>query len=372
MIGADFSDLKRRGGLISADVLDAWFPPSPRVTAALSQSIEWMARTSPPANSEGMLAQIADARGVGIDNLVAGGGSSDLIFLALRHWLDVNSRVLLLDPTYGEYQHVLGNVIGCQIRRLIVRREENYQITPAAWENATRQPLDMVVLVNPNSPTGAFTRRSRLESWLSQLRPETRVWIDETYIDYAGAAESMERFAANSDEVVVCKSMSKVYALSGLRAGYLCGPTRLIAPLREISPPWAVSLPAQIAVVEALKDPDYYAARYRETHALRQKLAADLRVRTGADVVEGAANFVLAHLPPSGPDAAAVVSVCASAGVYLRDAGGMGTALGSHALRIAVKSAEQNLRVVDAISTALKHPYRTAQIFEPDRITSLP
>jgi histidinol-phosphate/aromatic aminotransferase/cobyric acid decarboxylase-like protein len=312
-----------------------------------------------------MLAAISDARGVPPDNLVAGGGSSDLIFLALRHWLGAGSRVLLLDPTYGEYSHVLENVIGCQVRRLTVRRQDNYEITAAAWEKALRQQFDIVVLVNPNSPTGAMVNRARLESWLAQIGPETRVWVDETYIDYAGASESVERFAANSENVVVCKSMSKVYALSGLRVGYLCGPARLIAGLRRISPPWAVGLAGQLAAIEALKDPQYYAERYLETHALRHELAAGLRARIGADVVEGAANFVLAHLPPAGPDAAAVVLVCASAGIYLRDAGGMGTGMGSHVLRIAVKSAEQNARVVQAIATALEHPYRRMQTFQP-------
>jgi histidinol-phosphate/aromatic aminotransferase/cobyric acid decarboxylase-like protein len=182
------------------------------------------------------------------------------------------------------------------------------------------------------------------------------VWVDETYIDFAGPGVSVEQFAAASENVVVCKSMSKAYALSGLRAAYLCGPQEIIAELRRISPPWAVSLPAQIAAVQALKDPNYYAQRYQLTHELREKLAQAIASRTGADVIPGVANFLLAHLPPDGPDAAAVVAVCKRSGIYLRDAGGMGTRLGSHALRIAVRSEPENLRVVEAIVAALENP----------------
>ena len=82
---------------------------------------------------------------------------------------------------------------------------------------------DLVVLVNPNSPTGQFIPREKLEALLRSVPAKTRVWVDETYIEYAGTKESMERFAAGSENVIVCKSMSKVYALSGARVAYLCG-----------------------------------------------------------------------------------------------------------------------------------------------------
>jgi hypothetical protein len=154
-IGADFSNLARRQEIISADVLDAWFAPAPGVIAALSGSIEWISRTSPPTQCEGMISAIARARGIHATAVMAGGGSSDLIFLALRHWLTPQSRVLLLDPTYGEYAHVLHHVIRCQdVRRLAVARENGYEITEAALDEAARGRFDLIVLVNPNSPTG--------------------------------------------------------------------------------------------------------------------------------------------------------------------------------------------------------------------------
>ena len=63
---------------------------------------------------------------------------------------------------------------------------------------------------------------------IRRASPETLFWIDETYVDYVDKSESIERFASESENVVVCKSMSKVYALSGLRVGYLCGPSSMI------------------------------------------------------------------------------------------------------------------------------------------------
>src|SRR3954465_3465127 len=105
-----------------------------------------------------------------------------------------------------------------------------------------------------------------------------------TYIEYAGTKESMERFAVGSENVLVCKSMSKVYALSGARVAYLCGGAHQLEELRAITPPWVVSLPAQVAAVKALGDPEYYAARYAETALLRQHLSEQLE-RLGWDVL---------------------------------------------------------------------------------------
>ena len=127
-IGPEFDHLERRHEIINADVLDAWFPPSPKVIAALTEDLPWLLRTSPPTQCEGMARVIARTRGFPVACVLPGAGSSDLIFLAFRHWLNPASRVLILDPTYGEYAHVLEKVVGCRVDRLALVREDNYRV----------------------------------------------------------------------------------------------------------------------------------------------------------------------------------------------------------------------------------------------------
>lgn len=352
-IGTEFDHLERWHQIINADVLDAWFPPSPRVLAALQKDLPWLLRTSPPTNCEGLQRVIARTRAVATENILPGGGSSDLIFLALRHWLTPSSRVLILDPMYGEYAHVLEKVIRCHVDRFTLSSEDNYRINLGDLEKQIQHDYDLVVLVNPNSPTGQFVPRTEMEFFLRRL-PTTRVWVDETYIEYAGANESLERFAASSSNVVVCKSMSKIYALSGARAAYLCGPARVVEELRAITPPWAVSLPAQVAAVAALQDTDYYAQRWTETHELREQLSLQLAEFDGWEIIPGIANFLLCRLPEHGPTAAEIVSRCRKHGLFLRDVGSMGQGLGSRALRIAVKDAETNTRIVEILTKILE------------------
>ena len=119
-IGADFRRLDRRHEVVAADVLDAWFPPAPGVLEALAEDPAWHARTSPPTTADGLRAEIAAARGLPVASLTLGAGSSDLIFRCFREWLSPASRVLLIDPSYGEYAHVTEEVIGCRVDRLTI------------------------------------------------------------------------------------------------------------------------------------------------------------------------------------------------------------------------------------------------------------
>lgn len=355
-IGEDFAALERRRDVINADVLDAWFAPAPGVLTTLHEHLPWLLRTSPPTACAGLIEAIASARGVQPANVLVGGGSSDLIFRAFRQWLTPASHALILDPTYGEYAHVLERVIGCHVDRLALHRTEGYAVDPARLAAALAGGYDLVVLVNPNSPTGRHLSRAVLEPLLRDTPPSTRVWIDETYIEYAGGMpESLEPVAAHSENLIVCKSLSKVYALSGARAAYLCAGPHQLEALRAITPPWVVGLPAQVAAVRALQNPSYYATRYRETHALRAELAAGLSA-LGWEVLPGVANFLLCHLPPDGPSAAQLVADCRAQGLFLRDAATMSRSLGSHSVRIAVKDSATNARLLAVLREVLSEP----------------
>ena len=137
--------------------------------------------------------------------------------------------------------------------------------------------------------------------------------------------------------------MSKVYALSGMRCAYLCASPHLLERLRGITPPWAVGLPAQVAAVAALREDRYYAARYRETHVLREALQCDLAPLM--EVVPGCANFLLAHVG----DAEELVRRCCGEGLFVRR-------IAADTIRIAVKDRVTNERMVEILGEALGRP----------------
>ena len=350
-IGDDFKTLERKNAVIGADVLDAWFDPAPSVVTKLAEHLAFALKTSPPTGGDGMRRAIAHARGLPPDCVLPGAGSSDLIFMGLRQWVTPQSRILILDPMYGEYAHVLENVIGAKVDRLALSRTRSYDVDLADLSPHIVSRYDWIVLVNPNSPTGRHLSRRSLESVLSGARG-TRWWIDETYIDYVGSEQSLESYAVTSANVVVCKSMSKAYALSGVRAAYLCGPAFMMDELRPLCPPWSVSLPGQIAACEALNASAYYRARWQETGILRAELREHL-LGLGWDVVPGCANFLLCHLPSAGPAAAQLVERARRHGLFVRDVANMSGSGDRRILRVAVKDRSTNLAMVKILRIVL-------------------
>jgi len=229
VLGDRFDRLESANAVVAADVLDAWFPPAPAVIEAVQAHLPFLLRTSPPTGCDGMIGEIARARGVEPECILPGDGSSALIFRAFGRWLSPSSRVLLLDPSYGEYRHLAEHVLGARVDTLALARAHLYDVDLAELADRLGDRYDLVVLVNPNSPTGRHVPRADLEHVLELLPDRTLAWIDETYVDYVDPRESLERFACRRPNVIVCKSMSKVYALSGLRAAYLCAAPSLIA-----------------------------------------------------------------------------------------------------------------------------------------------
>jgi len=352
-IGDDFQSLYKSRDIINADVLDAWYPPSPKVLASIRDYLPWLIRTSPPTQCEGMVRTIAKVRNVHESNILPGAGSSDLIYRSFTLWLDAHSRVLVIDPTYGEYTHVLEKVIGCTVDRIVLSADNSFSFVPGRLKEYLDNMYDLIVIVNPNNPTGMHTQRADLQEILKQVPNQTRVWIDEAYVEYAGEDQSLEQFATQSENIVVCKSMSKVYALSGIRVGYLCASPMQLDHLRSLTPPWIVSLPGQVAAVMALQDPEYYQMRYSETHELRHNLANAIKNTTNVYVHEGVANYLLCQLAADDIDASTLVRECRAHGLFLRDMSLTSPILGPKSFRIAVKDSETNKRMVRILNTVL-------------------
>lgn len=350
-LGEGLGSLERRRHIVTADILDAWFPPSPKVIAAVGTDLAWVIRTSPPAQADGLVDAIGAARGLDPACIVPGSGLSSLIFLAFARWLSPSSRVLIIDPMYGEYQFVLESLIGCRVERLRLSRSNGFVLEPAQLGRALDKGFDMAILVNPNNPTGTHIAVHDLVSVLRAAPTSTRIWVDETYVDFAGEGASLEPLVRSVPNLVVAKSMSKAYALSGLRVGYLAASPDVIEDLRHLSPPWAVSMPGHLAAIEALRDPGYYAACYAETRLLRDRLSQMLCAIPGVEPVTSFANFVLCRLPTDSPDVEAVIARCADQDVYLRGFRDHPRLAGY--VRIAVKGSATSDRIVETLRVAL-------------------
>jgi histidinol-phosphate aminotransferase len=353
-IGNDFATLERSSEIINADVLDAWFDPSPKIIEKIREYLPFILRTSPPNYSEGLIKIISHYRGVSEENILAGEGSSELIFLFFQHLVEKNCKALILDPTYGEYQHVLENLCKAEIFRHMLQKENEFKIQPEILlEDIKRIHPNLIVLVNPNSPTGKFVTKGAMLSLLDSIPKETLIVIDETYIEYAGKENSLEDEVSHRENLVIIKSMSKVYALSGARIGYLVAPEYIVEKLSTFLPPWSVSLFGQIAAVEALKDEEYYNEKHAITHALRKEMAQDLSTIPSIKVFDSVANFYLVELLDKTINSSKVYEQLKEENIYVRNPDSMSTQFEGRFIRIAVKDRESNVKIADSLRKVL-------------------
>jgi len=177
------------------------------------------------------------------------------------------------------------------------------------------------------------------------------IWVDETYVDYVPNAQSLELLVATTPNLIVCKSMSKCYALSGLRVAYAVG--QKMTELRRFIPPWAVSLPGQLAAVAALKNPTYYNQQYSIIHEQRKILTHELQ-QQNFSVLPGVANFILTFLPKgTSHTSSSFIEACRGKGVFIRDAQNMGVSLGNNSVRFAIRTHEENKRILECVKQVL-------------------
>jgi histidinol-phosphate/aromatic aminotransferase/cobyric acid decarboxylase-like protein len=350
-IGSDFADLSRRHGIVDADVLDAWYEPAPAVLATLREHLPWLVKTSPPTHGDGLRAAIAQRHGLSPQHVLIGGGTSALMFLAFPRLVARGDRVAILDPMYGEYRHIFANVIGADVVACELDEARGFRPDPAAIAaQVEAMGARLLVMVNPNSPTGVGLDAEGLRRLLALLPADVRVWIDETYIDFVPDVPTAEALVGTDRRLVVAKSMSKFFALSGLRVGYLCADPALLADLETFNPPWSAGLLAQCAAVLALREYPWYRGRAAETHHLRDHLAAAIDTIPGLRTFPSTTNFLLFatdRLP-----AAELVARCRNHGVYLRDCASLSPRFGTRFVRTAVKDPSANAHILAALQAS--------------------
>jgi histidinol-phosphate/aromatic aminotransferase/cobyric acid decarboxylase-like protein len=158
----------------------------------------------------------------------------------------------------------------------------------------------------------------------------------------------MESLVPKYANLIICKSMSKCYSLSGLRVAYLA--SQKSDYLKKYIPPWSVSLPAQLAAIYALRNPSYYVENYRIIHKEREFLSDKLS-SIGFIVYPGVANYILTSLPEeTNFTSKTFIEACREKKLFLRDAQNMGITLTDKSVRFAIRSPKENKKVLKIVS----------------------
>ena len=221
-------DFKKRSKLVVADVLDAPFDPSPKSIKVLTDTgYDNLLRESPPTHAEELVSTISKVRSVKREHIIVSSGSSSIIFSMFPVLFKSGSNLLLLKPTYSEYEHTLKNVCDrCTIGFVRVGKVES--VAGDILKKLTMNSYDGIIIVNPNNPTGTVLRGEDIKQIL-QAAPNTIVWVDECYVDFLeGSGWSVEPLIPLYENLIVVKSLSKCLSLSGARVAHIEGDSECI------------------------------------------------------------------------------------------------------------------------------------------------
>jgi histidinol-phosphate aminotransferase len=284
--------------------------------------------------------------GVPGECVLAGRGSDEAIDLLTRAYCRAGQdAVIIMPPTFGIYS-VAARIQGAAVIAVPLQRATGYAFDAAAVRAALTPAVKLVYLCSPNNPTGNSMDRSELLRLARVLEGQALLVVDEAYVEFSTQPSLVSDLAAYPG-LVLLRTLSKAYGLAGARCGALLAHAEIVALLRRVIQPYAVTQLSIEAVFTTLQPEALATARARIASLLaeRARMATALASRPGVlRVWPSDANFLLVEF--SDPDTA--LKSAHGAGLLVRDQRAVPT-LGS-ALRISIGTPAQNDRLLEALT----------------------
>ncbi len=357
--GLTTAEVLARFGIESAVKLasnESPFPPMPEVVEVVAAGTPGLNRY-PDGPARALRRAVAERHGVGPDEVVIGNGSCDLILLAGQALLDPGTSVVHADPSFALYPHLAAAAGADAVAvPLAVDGGHDLDAMAAAVDESTR----LVIVCNPNNPTGVHRSGDEIERFVDSLPEDLAILVDEAYYDFvdrpdAGRTMSLARSRPN---LLVTRTFSKAHGLCGLRVGYGVGGSAWVDAIDSVRQPFNTNALAQAAALESLRHPHELERRVRQVMAERSRVEAEL-AESSWGFTPSQANFILVS-PDSDPAAGSpgVHEQLLRAGIIVRD----GAAIGCPGrLRVSIGAPDENTAFLSARASLARSAPRETQ-----------
>ena len=272
-------------GWVKLNTNESPLPPSPRVIEAIKAAADESLRLYPSPSAAAARMAIAKHENVRPEQVTLGNGGDDLIEMCFRAFAGAGDRVAYVTPTYPLFEPL------CRVHEAVPAPFP----TGEGWswsQEFVADPAPLKLIVNPNSPTGHWTGPAEVERAIEQS-PGVVV-IDEAYVDFAPM--NVAGFLPRYQNMLILRTLSKSYALAGMRIGYAIGNPGLIAALDAVKDSYNLDRLAIVAAAAAIEDQAHHRAIVDEVVRSRGELENAL---TGLEfeIVPSATNFVFVRPP---------------------------------------------------------------------------
>ncbi len=319
------------------------FGPPPAAVAAATRAAAEMHRY-PDGGCHDLRQAIGSRFGLDPERIVCGNGSDELLALLIHCYAGPEAEIVMSAHGFVMYD-IAGTSVGARVIKVPERDlTTDVDAMLAAVSPATR----MVIIANPNNPTGSLLPQSEVERLRAGLPPDVLLLIDAAYSEYVDRPDydAGTKLVDAGDNTVMTRTFSKIFGMGGMRLGWCYGPPAIIDMLNRARGPFNVNLVAQEAGVAALSEQHWVEAGRAHNATQRAKLSAALEA-LGIKVWPSEGNFLLADFGT--PDAAdAADAALRRRGIIVRAMRAYNLA---HCLRITVGTAEECDLVAEALAS---------------------
>ncbi|HLR17118.1 MAG TPA: histidinol-phosphate transaminase [Alcanivoracaceae bacterium] len=316
---------------------------SPKAMAAAKEALSELHRY-PDGSGHRLKAALAEKFNVWTSQITLGNGSNDILDLIARCWLKPNDEVVFSEYGFAVYPIA---ALSCNATPVAVPARD-YGHDLEAMLEAITDKTRLIFVANPNNPTGTWLTREELDSFLERVPKRVLVVLDEAYIEYVVEEcfpDGFERIPQHKN-LIVARTFSKMYGLSGLRVGYAISSQEIASVLNRVRQPFNVNSIALAAAEAALEDEDHLEySRSVNTDGLVQ-IAEGLQLM-GLEFIPSVTNFIAFDCGRAGGP---VFEALLKEGVIVRPLAGYG--LPNH-LRVTVGLAEENERFLNTLKKVL-------------------
>lgn len=223
--------------------------------------------------------------GCKIENISVGNGSSELLDLCVKTFVDTNELILSLDPTFSMYS-IYAKIVNSRYIGAGEGNDFTINVDDVIKSIEENDPK-LTIICNPNNPTGTIIKRDDVLRIVKST--DNVVIVDEAYMEFSN--ESVVDEIENYDNLIVVKTMSKAFSMAGIRTGYLIANEELVKTIEKVRPPYNLNSISALLATKALKQKDKMLSYVENLKVEREKIYEKL-IDMGVKAYKSGANFV--------------------------------------------------------------------------------
>jgi threonine-phosphate decarboxylase len=306
----------------------------------------------PDPDHEWLIKTLSNYVGVESNNIIVGNGSTELIYLFTEVFVESGYDAVIPIPTFGEYKVATMRVGG---KPLFLRCDpaKNFRLDIENLEKAISKKTRMIFFCNPNSPTGILYERDDVLS-IVRLAAEKNVlvFLDEDYIDFVDDDKrySMADYVKRYDNLFVLRSLTKFFALAGLRIGFGIASPDVVGALKRAKMPWSVNSLAMFAAAEAVKDDDFVKRSRLLISRSKRRMQKMLQEIPWLSVYPSETNFFLVEITKGPLTSTQLKDRLAKKGLLIRDCSDF-DGLNNRFFRVSVRKPRENKKLVEHLKS---------------------